>query len=79
MIKATVLVRGGRTLFVIGLTRADTAKLHADIPKTIELHKTDPRLPELEILLCAGETEEAIAAALRKAFPVHGEPAPEGG
>jgi hypothetical protein len=67
MIKATGGTTDGTPMIWLGLSRENTRRLHADEPIRIRTDHVDPRLPPLEIVLFAGETEEEMAATL-KAF-----------
>ncbi len=62
MIKAIGQNKEGRTVVFLGLSRMNTQRLHDDKPIVVRLTELDPRLPDLDVVLLAGETEEAIAA-----------------
>jgi hypothetical protein len=70
MLKATLLTSDGRSILVLGLSRENTRRLLAGQPIEVRAHETDPRLPELTVLLVGGETEQAIADQLRRDIPV---------
>ena len=69
MIKATGATADGTPLLVLGLSAENTRRLHAGQPISVRADHVDPRLPALEVLLVAGDTEGAIAAEFRAAFP----------
>lgn len=67
MIKAVGAKASGSTVVFLGLSRRNTELLLEDKPMVIDLHQLDPRLPEVEIVLFAGETEEELASQLGRA------------
>lgn len=69
MIKATLLSKDGQSTFLIGLSRENTRRLHDGQPIEVRVSEVDPRLPDLTVLLVAGETEDAIAEMIRGAVP----------
>jgi hypothetical protein len=73
MIKATGGTTDGTPMIWLGLSRENTRRLHADQPIRIRADQVDPRLPALEIVLFAGETEDEMAAALDAIRPREGE------
>lgn len=66
MVKATLRLSDGRSILVLGLSRENTDRLHQGLPIPVEAAQVDPRLPELTVVLIAGETEEAILAEIRE-------------
>jgi hypothetical protein len=68
MIKATGSTQHGVPLLILGLSRENTRRLHDGQPIRIRVDHVDPRLPTLEVVLMAGDTEESLTAALRTAF-----------
>jgi hypothetical protein len=58
---------GDKPLLIIGLSAENIRRLTDDQP--IVFDAADLGLPPMVILVCAGETEDAIAAALREHFP----------
>ena len=64
MIKATGGTKDGVPLLMLGLSRENTRRLHDDQPIRVRADYVDPRLPALEIVLFAGETEEDMTTRL---------------
>jgi len=62
MIKATGGTKDGVPLLLLGLSRENTRRLHDNQPIRVRVDHLDPRLPPLEIVLFAGETEEEMMA-----------------
>jgi hypothetical protein len=54
----------------LGLSRANTDRLHANQPIAVSLRALHPDLPDVTVVLLAGETEGAIAEDLRALGPV---------
>lgn len=67
MIKATMKAGDGTYVLVLGLSRENTKRLHEGRPMYVDVHETDDRLPELQVVILAGETEESMLAELQKA------------
>lgn len=67
MLTAVINGPDGGSVLLLGLSRENTRRLHADKPIPVRAHQIDPRLPELTVLLVGGETEQTIAADLRAA------------
>lgn len=68
MIKASGMYEG-RPMLVIGLSRLNCERLLQDKPIVFRATDADPRLPDLQVLIVAGETEDAIVAELKQAMP----------
>lgn len=71
MLKAMALVNNRRTLF-LGLSRENTRRLHEGLPIAVDaqaLAQMAQGEPVQDIVLFAGETEEACAAELAQYFP----------
>lgn len=75
MIKAVATAADGRTAVYLGLSRQNTTRLHDNQPIIVRLRQLHADLPDLDIVLLAGDTEEDIVEDLR----VLGRPRPEGG
>lgn len=67
MIKASAIKANGAAMVILGLSRENTTRLHDGQPILVNARNIDPRLPDVDIAIVAGETEEAIAADLRAA------------
>jgi len=65
VIKATLLMKDGTSMLVLGLSRENTNRLHEGKPIPVKVAEVDPRLPELTVLIIAGETEDAIIAEVQ--------------
>lgn len=63
MIKAVAATNQG-SLVILGLSRENCTRLLAGKPIEVNLRELDPRLPEVTVLLFAGETEEVMAQQL---------------
>lgn len=63
MIKA---VAGGpaRPTVFLGLSRENTDRLHANQPIAVRLRELHPNLPDITVVLLAGDTEDDIAEDL---------------
>ena len=55
---------GGHTV-VLGLSRENTERLHRNQPIPVRLRDLDGALPDVTVLLIAGETEADLAEDLR--------------
>lgn len=64
MIKA-VAGSKDRPVVFLGLTRDNTDRLHTNQPIAVSLRALHPDLPDLEVVLMAGETEADITEDLR--------------
>lgn len=73
MIRATMKTRDGRYVLMLGLSRENTKRLHAGMPILVDAHEVDDRMPELQIVILAGETEDDITAELRRSFDTRAE------
>lgn len=62
MIKATGRTGDGEALLLLGLSRANTGRLHAGDP--IKVHGQDVGMPELIVVIVGGDTEDLIKASL---------------
>lgn len=60
---------------ILGLSRANTERLHANQPIPVRLRELDPSLPDLTVVLLAGETEDDLAEDLRSLGRVREMPA----
>jgi hypothetical protein len=78
VIKAVATTRDGRTAVFLGLSRENTDRLHDNKPMVVRLRELHPALPDLDIVLLAGETEVDIREDLRVLGPARpeGDPRP---
>jgi hypothetical protein len=75
MLKAVLsLEAGSRQVLVLGLERANTDRMHAGDPIRVVSDDVDPRLPHLEVVIMAGEDNDAMVAELRRYFPMPDDP-----
>jgi hypothetical protein len=65
VLKALGAAGNGDPLLVLGLTGENMARLMAGEPMRVDVGRTLGG-PPMQVLLCGGETEEAIAEELRK-------------
>lgn len=65
MIKAVGKNKNGDTVVFLGLSRENTRRLHDDKPIVVHLQELDPRLPAMDVVLLADETEEAMEAKFK--------------
>ncbi len=70
MIKAVATLADGRTAVFLGLSRDNTVRLHEGKPIPVRLRELHPDLPDLDVVLVAGETEDDIREDLRVLGPV---------
>lgn len=72
MIKLYAEINNRRTL-ILGLSRMNSAKLHNGQPIAIDVQAltqaTEGSRPPQDIIICAGDTEEAIYIELREHMP----------
>jgi hypothetical protein len=79
VIKASGATADGTPVLVLGLSAENSRRLHAGQPIQLRADHVDPRLPELSVLLVAGDTEDSIATELRELFgDVIHDPGPDG-
>lgn len=69
MIKA--LSGGTPRNLILGLSRENTTRLHAGKPIAFRLSDLDPTLPEMMIVILAGDTEDDIVEDLRALGHLH--------
>jgi len=65
MIKAKMSTEDGRTIVLLGLSRENTTRLHANKPIYVTGAEMD--VP-VDIVIIAGETEEAIVTLLGESY-----------
>jgi hypothetical protein len=65
VIKAVGRRRDGGHTVILGLSRENTDRLHRNQPIPVRLRELDPSLPDVTVLLIAGETEDDLAEDLR--------------
>lgn len=66
MIKAALKSRSGKRLVLLGLSRFNCEQLLAGRPIKIELQGLDSSLPQMELAIMGGETEETMHAELAR-------------
>lgn len=64
MIKAVTTTTDGRPAVFLGLSRENTTRLHEGKPIVVRLRELHLGLPDLDVMLIAGETEDDIAEDL---------------
>lgn len=72
MLRGSGITNEGRPVVIVGLTTADCIQLltgGGTGALRIDVAAMDPRLPDLQIVVVAGETEQAIGDALERRFP----------
>lgn len=69
MITATLwnkVDEGPKSVLFVGLDRSNTDRLHNDEPIWLKLSEMDPRLPDVAVLIIAGETDEEVQEELHR-------------
>lgn len=72
MIKAVGTDGQGKTLVILGLSRENTRRLHKDEPIVMnlaELATPGVELPDVSIMILAGESEAEISTKLGRPMP----------
>lgn len=77
MIKAVAKGKRGQPVVILGLSAENMKRLMANKPIPVKLRQLHPDLPDLDILILGGQTEDDIAEDLRSlgGQPHEGDPA----
>lgn len=67
MIKAIGTSKSGQTTVFLGLSRTNTERLMMGQPIPVRLRNLNSNLPDIQILIFGGETEESMVEELRAA------------
>jgi hypothetical protein len=54
----------GAPMVVLAMPRRETELLHEGVPARVDLARIDPRLPNVVVLLMAGESDWALVAEI---------------
>jgi hypothetical protein len=67
VIKATSKMKDGRPMLLLGLSGENLTRLMANEPISVDVGQLGDGMPQMQIVLLAGKTEEEIAEQLRSA------------
>lgn len=72
MFKATSKMKDGRPLLLLGLSGENITRMMADEPVSVDVGKL-PGMPQMQVVIIAGKTEDDIADQLRSAGLIGGD------